>query len=56
VVDPKFYRPAEVEHLIGDPSKARRQLGWEPRVSFDELVRMMVDADLAAVQAAECAS
>jgi GDPmannose 4,6-dehydratase len=56
VVDPKFYRPAEVEHLIGDPSKARRELGWEPRVSFDELVRMMVDADLAAVQAAECAS
>jgi GDPmannose 4,6-dehydratase len=56
VVDPKFYRPAEVEHLIGDPPKARRQLGWEPRVSFDELVRMMVDADLAAVQAAECAS
>jgi GDPmannose 4,6-dehydratase len=40
-------RPAEVEHLIGDASKAKRQLGWEPEVSFEELIRMMVDADLA---------
>ena len=56
VVDPKYYRPAEVDQLIGDPSKAKRQLGWEPRVSFEELVRMMVDADLAALGAAECAS
>jgi len=46
VVDPKFYRPAEVDLLIGDPSKAGKQLGWEPKVSFRELVEMMVDADL----------
>jgi GDPmannose 4,6-dehydratase len=44
--DPSLLRPAEVEHLIGDASKAREQLGWEPRVSFEELVRMMVDSDL----------
>ncbi len=47
VIDPSYLRPAEVEHLIGDASKARRVLGWEPEVSFEELVRMMVDADLA---------
>jgi GDPmannose 4,6-dehydratase len=46
VVDPKFLRPAEVDQLIGDPSKAREQLGWEPKTSFRELVEMMVDADL----------
>jgi GDPmannose 4,6-dehydratase len=40
-------RPAEVDLLIGDPSKARRVLGWEPKVTFKELVRMMVDADIA---------
>ena len=45
-VDPKFYRPAEVNVLMGDASRARRVLGWEPTVSFEELVRMMVDADL----------
>jgi GDPmannose 4,6-dehydratase len=45
-VDQRFLRPAEVEHLIGDPSKAREQLGWEPRTSFEEMVRLMVDADL----------
>jgi len=44
--DPRFMRPAEVDHLIGDASRARRILGWEPTVSFEELVRMMVDADL----------
>jgi len=47
LLDPALIRPAEVEHLIGDASKARRLLGWEPEVSFEELVRMMVDADLA---------
>lgn len=47
VVDPGLRRPAEVEHLIGDASKAKRQLGWEPKISFEELIRMMVDADLA---------
>jgi GDPmannose 4,6-dehydratase len=46
-VDPAFYRPAEVDLLLSDPSKARRELGWQPRVNFEELVRMMVDADLA---------
>jgi GDPmannose 4,6-dehydratase len=44
--DPEFLRPAEVDHLVGDASKARAQLGWEPRHSFRELVEMMVDADL----------
>lgn len=46
VQDPRFYRPAEVDLLVGNPEKARRKLGWEPSVSFEELVRMMVDADL----------
>lgn len=46
VVDPRFIRPAEVDLLMADPSKARRKLGWEPEVEFDELIRMMVDADL----------
>jgi GDPmannose 4,6-dehydratase len=46
-VDPAFLRPAEVDHLIGDSSKARRVLGWEPQVNFEQLVGMMVDADLA---------
>jgi GDPmannose 4,6-dehydratase len=45
-IDPRFLRPAEVDHLIGDFSKAREKLGWEPRTSFEELVRLMVDADL----------
>ena len=43
--DPKFLRPAEVDHLIGDPSKARRQLGWKTALDFKGLVEMMVDAD-----------
>ena len=46
VIDPKYYRPAEVDLLVGDPSKAREKLGWEHSVSFEELVRLMVDADL----------
>jgi GDPmannose 4,6-dehydratase len=45
-IDEQFLRPAEVEHLIGDPAKAREKLGWEPRTSFDEMVKLMVDADL----------
>ena len=45
-LDPKFLRPAEVEHLIGNPAKAKEKLGWEPRTTFDELIRLMVDADL----------
>ncbi len=44
--DPRYFRPTEVDFLLGDASKARRQLGWKPRVSFDELVRMMVEHDL----------
>lgn len=49
VVDEKFYRPAEVDLLIGDPSKAHAKLGWEPSVTFKELVELMVEADLAAL-------
>ena len=45
-VDPRYFRPTEVDHLVGDPSKARRQLGWRHRVSFDELVEQMVKHDL----------
>jgi GDPmannose 4,6-dehydratase len=45
-LDASLLRPAEVEHLVGDSSKARRILGWEPRVDFEQLIRMMVDADL----------
>ncbi|MGQ0721649.1 MAG: GDP-mannose 4,6-dehydratase [Candidatus Eiseniibacteriota bacterium] len=56
VVDPKLYRPAEVDRLCGDATKARTKLGWKPEVSFGELVRMMVDADLAALGAETCAS
>jgi GDPmannose 4,6-dehydratase len=46
VTDPKFMRPAEVDVLLADPSKARKELGWTPKVGFPELVAMMVDADL----------
>jgi GDPmannose 4,6-dehydratase len=49
-VDPQFLRPAEVDHLIGDASKAKRILGWEPTVSFEKLVSMMVDADIASLK------
>ena len=48
VVDPMFYRPSEVDLLIGDCSKAKRELGWEPKMTFEELIAMMVDADLVA--------
>jgi GDPmannose 4,6-dehydratase len=47
VSDPKFYRPAEVDLLVSDPAKARQALGWEPKVSFEALIQMMVEADLA---------
>ena len=46
-VDPKFFRPAEVDLLIGDSTKAKANLGWTPKVTFQELVHMMVDSDLA---------
>jgi GDPmannose 4,6-dehydratase len=45
VIDPSLTRPAEVDHLVGDSGKARRELGWEPRTRFEELIRLMVDAD-----------
>jgi GDPmannose 4,6-dehydratase len=45
-IDPRYFRPAEVESLRGDASKARRELGWEPKVSFDQLVKLMIDYDL----------
>jgi GDPmannose 4,6-dehydratase len=44
--DPAFLRPAEVDLLIGDPSKAHKQLGWKPRVSFEQMIQMMVDSDI----------
>ena len=46
-IDPKYYRPTEVDLLIGDASKAKKELGWQPKVKFQELIAMMVDADLA---------
>ncbi len=49
-VDPAYFRPAEVDHLLADPGRAREELGWQPKVSFEELVRMMVQADLRAVR------
>jgi len=52
VSDPRFHRPAEVDVLLADPTKARKELGWKPKVSFPELVAMMVDADLARLSAA----
>lgn len=48
--DERYMRPAEVDLLIGDPAKARKKLGWKPKVTFDELVKIMVDADIASLQ------
>ena len=45
-IDPRYYRPAEVDLLLGDSTKAKKQLGWEPRTSFDSLVTMMVESDM----------
>jgi GDPmannose 4,6-dehydratase len=45
-VDPKYFRPSEVDYLLADPAKAKRILGWEPKTKFDELARIMVDADI----------
>jgi len=52
-IDPKLIRPAEVDVLCGDATKAREKLGWEPKVGFEELIKMMVEADLEAVQRGE---
>ena len=49
-IDPRYYRPAEVELLIGDASKAKRKMGWEPKTKFKDLIELMVDADLADLQ------
>ena len=49
-VDPRYFRPAEVDHLLGDPSKARAKLGWKHKVSFEALVAEMIEADLAALR------
>jgi GDPmannose 4,6-dehydratase len=46
VIDPKFFRPAEVDYLLGNPQKAKTKLGWQPKVTFEELIKMMVDHDL----------
>jgi GDPmannose 4,6-dehydratase len=45
-VDPRYFRPTEVETLLGDPSQAQRELGWEPKISFEEMVKEMVVEDL----------
>ena len=45
-IDPQFMRPAEVDLLVGDPTKAKDELGWEPKTTFEELIRLMVRADL----------
>jgi GDPmannose 4,6-dehydratase len=50
VIDPALYRPAEVDILLGDAAKAKAKLGWEPQIALDQLIREMVDADLARVQ------
>ena len=50
-IDPRYYRPAEVDLLIGDAGKAKRQLGWEPKTRFGDLVKLMVDADIQLLQA-----
>jgi GDPmannose 4,6-dehydratase len=49
-VDPRYFRPTEVETLLGDPSKAKRELGWTPRTTFEELVKEMVEADYSAAK------
>ncbi|MEI6915338.1 MAG: GDP-mannose 4,6-dehydratase, partial [Armatimonadota bacterium] len=49
-IDPRYFRPAEVDYLLGDGSKAREKMGWSPKVAFPELVRMMVDHDTEAAQ------
>ncbi|HMP77456.1 MAG TPA: GDP-mannose 4,6-dehydratase [Kiritimatiellia bacterium] len=50
VIDPKFLRPAEVDFLMGDPAKAMKKLGWKPEVTFEGLIKMMVDSDMAKVK------
>ena len=49
-IDPRYFRPAEVDLLLGDPSRPSEKLGWEPKVGFEELVRIMVDADIESLE------
>jgi GDPmannose 4,6-dehydratase len=49
-IDPRYYRPTEVDYLLGDPSKATKALGWKPRTSFAELVKIMMDGDMELAQ------
>ena len=49
-VNPKYYRPADIDSVLGDPSKAKQSLGWEAEVKFDQLVELMMQADLAEVK------
>jgi GDPmannose 4,6-dehydratase len=56
VIDPSFFREAEIDILQGDASKAKQVLGWEPKVRFEELVAMMVDADMERVKKAQLAA
>jgi len=49
-VDPRYFRPTEVESLLGDPTKARQKLKWQPETTFEDLVKEMVDEDLAAAR------
>jgi GDPmannose 4,6-dehydratase len=49
-VDPRYFRPTEVETLLGDPSKAKDKLGWSPKISFEQLVKEMIDKDLKAAK------
>jgi GDPmannose 4,6-dehydratase len=53
-INPRFYRPAEVELLIGDPAKAKAKLGWEPKTNLEQLCHMMVEADLRRNQLGFC--
>ena len=50
-VNPKYYRPTEVEQLLGDPSKAKEKLDWKPKVTFQDLVRDMMESDIALMKA-----
>ena len=53
VIDPRFYRPAEVEYLLGLSQKAENMLGWKPKITFEELIKLMVDHDINATQKLE---
>ena len=52
IIDPRYFRPAEVDQLMGDASKAKKELGWEPTISFCELVDQMMEAEIEALKAA----